>query len=120
VKLAVEHTVGEYFVFGQLTYTIQSDGRHVYIFDVDPEKFDEALALAGEEMFPGFDPDNGWVQRHDKEIPFLYERTYNYKRPDLADVLKPWGMSVDTYNKWKLLKITKGVHLRDRWRVLSN
>jgi len=118
MMLAVEVAMDDYFVFGTLTYDIQSDGRHVYIFDVDADKFPQALELSGESMFPGFDPNNGWVQRHDKEIPFIYERTYNYKRQDLAEVLKHWGMTPETYSKWNLLKATKGQHIRDKWRVL--
>ena len=117
LDLAVELTGGGYFTFGALTYTIQSDGRHVYILDVDECRFPEALRLAGEEMFPGFDPDNGWHQRHDKEIPFIHERTYNPKREDLAKMLEPWGMTPDKYSRWEFLKATKGVH-RDKWRVL--
>ena len=117
LTLAVEISKDNYFTFGTLTYTIQSDGRHVYVFDIDPTKFPEALNLAGEDMFPGFNVDNGWCQRHDKEIPFIYERTFNPKRSDLAEVLKPWGLAPDKYTKWELLKVTKGVH-RDKWRVL--
>lgn len=118
MHLAVEKGAGDYYVFGTLSYTIQSDGRHVYIFDIDPEKFPEALRLSGDEMLPGFDVDNGWYQRHDKEISFIYERTYHRKRSDLAERLKPWGMCPETYTKWELLKRTKGAHFRDKWRVL--
>ena len=120
VSLAVERTEGNYYVFGTLTYTIQSDGRHVYIFDVDPDKYETAVQLSGDSMFPGFEKDNGWVQRHDKEIPFIYERTFNPKRADLEEVLAPWGMTRKTYSKWELLKRTHGAHIRDKWRVLPN
>jgi len=118
VQLAVEAGPGDYYIFGTLSYNIQSDGRRVYVFDVDASKFPTALALSGDEMFPGFDPANGWVQRHDKEISYVYERTYHPKRPDLADVLRPWGMTPETYTKWDLLKKTNGAHIRDKWRVL--
>jgi hypothetical protein len=119
VNLAVEVKPDDFFIFGKLTYNIQKDGRHVYVIDIEPDKFDKALELSGDEMFPGFDPGNGWVQRHDKEISFIYERTYNPKRCDLAEVLKPWGMTPETYTKWDLLKKTKGIHIRDKWRVIS-
>ena len=118
LTLAVEVSKDNYFTFGTLTYTIQSDGRHVYIFDIDETKFSKALELAGEEMFPGFDVDNGWYQRHDKEISFIYERTFHPKREDLAEVLEPWGLTPEGYSKWELLKVTKGAH-RDKWRVLA-
>ena len=116
--LAVEYSKDKYYTFGTLTLTLQSDGRDVYIFDVDPNKFPEALKLSGHEMLPGFDPENGWRQRHDKEISFIYERTFHPKRSDLAEVLKPWGMTPDEYSRWGLLKVTKGIHL-DKWRVLE-
>ena len=118
LSLAVEISEDDYFYFGTLSYTIQSDGRRVYIFDIDSEKFPQALKLAGEEMFPGFDVDNGWYQRHDKEIPFVYERPYHPKREDLAEMLAPWGMTPKTYSRWELLKVTKGIH-RDKWRAIS-
>ena len=118
VRLAVETEPENYYVFGALTYNIQSDGRRVYIFDVDAKKFPIALELSGDDMFPGFDPANGWVQRHDKEISFIYERTFDPKRRDLAEALRPWGMSPDKYSKWDLLKKTKGIHIRDKWRAL--
>jgi len=89
----------------------------VYIFDIDPDKFAEALKLSNQEMLPGFDPENGWYQRHDKEISFIYERTFHPKRSDLAEVLEPWGITTEDYSRWDLLKVTKGVHL-DKWRVL--
>ena len=119
LTLAVELGGGEYYEFGTLTYTIQSDGRRVYIFDIDPERFPEALRLAESEMFPGFDPENGWYQRHDKEISFVYERTFHPKREDLAEMLEPWGMAAERYSRWELLKITKGLHL-DKWRALPS
>ena len=119
MTLAVEIELEKYFTFGTLSYTIQSDGRHVYIFDVDKEKYDHALYLSGYSMFPGFDKENGWYQRHDKEIPFIYERTYNPKRSDLREMLKYWGMTPENYSKWELLKRTKGAHIRDKWRILS-
>ena len=118
LTLAVEQTDGSYYAFGTLTYTIQSDGRHVYIFDIDPGRYDTAVELSGDSMFPGFEKDNGWIQRHDKEIPFIYERTYNAKRCDLEEVLKPWGLTRETYSKWELLKRTNGAHIRDKWRVI--
>ena len=118
VSLAVECPNGSYYIFGILTYTIQSDGRHVYIFDIDPEKYDTAVQLSGDSMFPGFDKDNGWIQRHDKEIPFIYERTYSHKRSDLDEMLAPWEMTGETYSKWELIKRTKGTHIRDKWRAL--
>ena len=114
LQLAVEIEPDEYYIFGSLTFTIQSDGRQVYIFDVDPEKYPIALQLSGDEMLPGFDPANGWVQRHDKEISFVYERTYHPKRQDLAEVLKHWDMTPEKYSKWELLKKTKGLHYRDK------
>ena len=120
VQLAVEESPGNYYVFGTLTYTIQSDGRHVYIFDIDPSRYDTAVLLSGDDMFPGFEKDNGWVQRHDKEIPFIYERTFNPKRIDLEEMLKPWGMSVDNYSKWELIKKTRGAHIRDKWRAIPD
>ena len=116
--LAVEQQENNYYSFGTLTYTIQSDGRHVYIISIDPDRYDIALQLSGDSMFPGFEKDHGWVQRHDKEIPFIYERTYNAKRCDLEEMLKPWGLTPKTYNKWELLKKTRGAHIRDKWRVL--
>jgi hypothetical protein len=118
MQLAVETSPDRYYVFGTLTYNVQSDGRRVYVFDVDAKKFPTALELSGDEMLPGFDPENGWVQRHDKEISFVYERTFNPKRQDLAERLLPWGMTPDKYSKWELLKRTKGLHYRDKWRVL--
>ena len=116
--LAVECGEEDYFNFGTLTLTLQSDGRDVYIFDIDPDKYYKALELSGHEMLPGFDPDNGWYQRHDKEISFIYERTFHPKRSDLAIVLEPWGMTPENYSRWDLLKVTKGIHL-DKWRVLA-
>ena len=71
-------------------------------------------------MFPGFDESYGWVQRHDREIPFIYERTYNPKRQDLREMLEPWGLTPENYSKWELLKRTKGIHFRDKWRVLPS
>ena len=118
VSLAVEREDGSYFTFGTLAYTIQSDGRHVYIFNIDPERYETAVGLSGDSMFPGFEKDNGWVQRHDKEIPFIYERTYNAKRPDLDELLLQWGLTKKTYSKWELLKRTHGAHIRDKWRVV--
>ena len=118
VSLAVEREDGSYYTFGTLTYTIQSDGRHVYIFDIDPDRYETAVRLSGDSMFPGFEKDNGWVQRHDKEIPFIYERTYNPKRPDLEELLLQWGLTKKTYSKWELLKRTRGAHIRDKWRVV--
>jgi len=118
VRLAVETGPSQYYAFGTLTYDLQSDGRRVYTFNVDAERFPAALALSGDEMFPGFDPANGWVQRHDKEISFLYERTYDPKRQDLKEVLLPWGMAPEGYSRWELLKKTKGIHYRDKWRIL--
>lgn len=118
VRLAVETGQDQYYTFGTLSYNIQSDGRRVYVFDVDAAKFPKALELSGDEMFPGFDPAYGWHQRHDKEISFIYERTYSSKRQDLAEMLLPWGMTPENYSKWELLKRTKGVHYRDKWRVL--
>lgn len=117
VSLAVELVDGGYFNFGTLIFTLQSDGRRVYIIEIDENRYDEALTLADEEMFPGFDVNNGWCQRHDKEIPFVYERTYDPKREDLDDMLRPWGMVPEKYSRWELLKITKGLH-RDKWRIL--
>ena len=117
VNLAVEVNNGEYFKFGSLTFTIQSDGRYVYIFDIDEPKYRKAQVLAGDESFPGFNESHGWYQRHDKEVSFVYERTYHPKREDLKEMLEPWGMTPDDYSKWELLKRTKGVG-RDKWRVL--
>ena len=119
LSLAVERPDGSYYFFGTLTYTIQSDGRHVYIFDVDPDRYETAVQLSGDSMFPGFEKDNGWIQRHDKEIPFIYERTFNPKRHDLEEVLKPWGLTKETYSKWELIKRTRGAHIRDKWRALK-
>ena len=45
--LAVESGEDDYFAFGTLTLTLQSDGRDVYIFDIDPDKFSRALGLSG-------------------------------------------------------------------------
>ena len=117
LTLAVEVSDNEYFHFGSLTYTVQSDGRYVYLFDIDEEKYRKALVLAGQESFPGFDESHGWKQRHDKEIAFIYERTYHPKREDLRERLEPWGMSREDYSKWELLKRTKGAG-PDKWRVL--
>ena len=117
LALAVEVSQNDYFVFGSLTYTVQSDGRYVYIFDIDEEKYRKALVLAKEESFPGFDESHGWKQRHDKEIAFVYERTYHPKRTDLNEMLKPWGMTGENYSKWELLKRTKGAG-PGKWRVL--
>jgi len=117
LNLAVELSENDYFIFGTLTLTLQSDGRDVYIFDVDPCKFAEALKLSNQEMLPGFDPENGWYQRHDKEISFIYERTFHPKRSDLEEMLEPWGMTPKDYSRWDLLKVTKGIHL-DKWRVI--
>ena len=118
VSLAVENPDGSYYVFGTLTYTIQSDGRYVYIFDIAPDKYEKAVQLSGDSMFPGFEKEHGWVQRHDKEIPFVYERAYNSKRSDLDEMIRPWGLTRETYSKWELVKRTRGAHIRDRWRVL--
>ena len=118
LTLAVEVSDGEYFEFGSLTYTVQSDGRYVYIFDVDESKYRQAQAIAGGNSFPGFDESHGWCQRHDKEIAFVYERTYHPRREDLAEMLLPWGMTTENYSKWELLKRTKGAG-HDKWRVLA-
>ncbi len=69
---------------------------------------------------PGFNPKYGWLQRHDKEIAFVYERTFHPSRPDLEEVLAPWGMSAGQYNKWEFLKLSKGLHFRDKWRVTQD
>ena len=117
VNLAVEQNDGEYFIFGRLSYIIESNGKHIYFLDVDSSRYEQALKLAGAYMFPGFDPENGWRQRHDKEIQFIYERTFNPKRSDLRERLIPWNIDPRDYNKWEFLKISKGVYL-DKWRVL--
>ncbi|MCL1988636.1 MAG: hypothetical protein FWG64_11825 [Firmicutes bacterium] len=117
LTLAVEKDDGDYYRFGTLTWTIQSDGRQVYIIQIDEDKYPTALSLAKSEMFPGFNPKHGWYQRHDKLIPFIYERTYDPKRQDLEEMLIPWGMSKKDYTRWNCLKITKGIH-RDKWRCL--
>ena len=117
VALAVELSENNYFEFGSLTFQVQSDGRFVYIFDINEVKYKEALAMAQEESFPGFDESHGWYQRHDKEIAFIYERTYHPKREDLREMLMPWGMNPEDYSKWELLKRTKGAG-RDKWRIL--
>ena len=101
---------------GTLTYTIQSDGRHIYEFDIDPDRHKQALEISGHQMIPGFDPEFGWKQRHDREMQFIYERTFHPKREDLEAQLKPWGIKKEDYSKWELLKVTRGVYL-DKFRV---
>ena len=118
LTLAVELANCDYFTFGTLTRNIQSDGRTVYVFDVDPDKYYKALELANTEILIGFNPDNGWIQRHDKEIALLYERTYHPKRSDLDELLEPYGMTKQTYSKWELLKRTKAWSSSSKIRVL--
>jgi len=101
---------------GTLSFVLESNGTTIYEFDIDPKRHAEALRLAGSFMLPSFDPDYGWKQRHVKEIQFIYDRTYHPRRPDLEELLKPWGLTPKTYTKWELLKRTRGEY-RDKFRV---
>jgi hypothetical protein len=113
--IGVETDKGIYRV-GTLSYIIETGNRKIYEFDIDPERHKTALEISGSLMLPGFDPDYGWKQRHDKEIYFIYERAFHTKRSDLEEVLKPWGMKRKDYSKWGFVKVTRGAYL-DKWRV---
>ena len=108
---------GMIYRFGTLSLVCESDGRTIYEYDFDKERFESALEIAGENMLPGFNPEHGYFQRHDKEISFVYERTFHRKREDLEECLAPWGMHAKDYNPWELIKRTRGLHFRDKWRV---
>ena len=101
---------------GTLSLVLESNGTTVYEFDIDPTRHKKALELAGCHMLPSFDPDYGWKQRHVKEIQFIYDRTYHPGRPELEELLKPWGLTPKTYTKWELMKRTRGLY-RDKFRV---
>jgi len=107
---------GKIFRFGTLSLVIEEGGRTIYEYDFEKERYEKALSIAEELMLPGFDPEYGWKQRHNKEISFIYERTFHPKRPDLEDALKPWGIHAKDYNKWEFIKLTRGLHWRDKWR----
>jgi len=108
---------GKIYRFGTLSLVSESDGRTIYEYDFDKDRFEKALAISGDNMLPGFNPEHGWKQRHDKEIAFIYERTFHSKRPDLEECLAPWGVKPKDYNTWEFIKITRGLHWRDKWRV---
>jgi hypothetical protein len=107
------------FRLGTLSLVITSNGKHCYEFDIDESRYEQALKLSESNMLPGFDPMHGWKQRHDKEIYFVYERTFHPGRPDLDEILKPYGMKASEYNKWAFLKLTGGL-FGDKWRVTQD
>jgi hypothetical protein len=94
----------------------ESSGKALYEFDIDEVRYKIAERITT-CMIPGFDPEYGWLQRHDKEMQFIYERTFNKRRLDLEEVLKPFGMKAKGYNKWDFLKVSGGKYFLDNWEL---
>jgi len=111
---------GKLFSIGTLSLLLEDPGRTIYEFDINPERYYKALEMSGHPMLPGFDPQFGWKQRHDKEIYFIYQRTFSSRRPDLEEKLEPWGLHAKGYSKWELLKRAGGACMFDEWRVTDN
>jgi hypothetical protein len=93
--------------------------KKIYEFDIDEMRYKQACQMT-DKIIPGFDPDYGWKQRHDKEMQFVYERTFHPKRVDLEEVLKPFGMRAAEYDKWQFLKKSKGVGIQDDWGLTDD
>jgi hypothetical protein len=110
------YTDGKIFRIGTFSLLLESNGKHIYEFDIDEERYNKAMSMT-DRIIPGFSPKNGWKQRHDKEMQFVYERTFHPQRQDLDDILKPYGISANKYNKWDFLKKSKGKCYQDDWRL---
>lgn len=117
--MCVETTEGLYY-YGNLSLVKFKGKQMMYEYDFDPVRFEKAIELSGDPMLPGFDPEYGWKQYHDKEISFVYERTLHTRRADLHERLAEWGIVTPIYSKWELLKVTKGIHFRDKWRCTAD
>lgn len=108
------------YYYGNLS-NVKFEGKNaMYEYDFDEERFYKAVELSGDPMLPGFDPQFGWKQYHDKEISFVYERTFHPRRADLNERLAEFGIVTPFYSKWEFLKVSKGIHFRDKWRCTAD
>jgi hypothetical protein len=116
IGLAVD---GKIFRIGTFSLLLESNGKHIYEFDIDEERYSRAMTLT-DRIIPGFDPEYGWKQRHDKEMQFVYERTFHPQRQDLDEMLEPYGLTAKEYNKWNFMKKSKGKCYQDDWRLTDD
>jgi hypothetical protein len=107
---------GKIFRIGTFSLLVESSGKTIYEFDIDEERYNKAMTMT-DRIIPGFDPQYGWKQRHDKEMQFVYERTFHPQRQDLDEILKPFNMEAKDYNKWEFLKQSKGKCYQDDWAL---
>lgn len=109
-----------YFCVGYLSIVLFESIGMRYEFDVNEELYRKVMSFKEFNLLHSFDPDNGWIQYHDKELTMIYERTPHRKRQDLEEILKAYNMTSNTYSKWEFLKQSNARHYLCKWRVTSD
>ena len=98
-----------------------NDMKTYYCIYVDSERYNElsrfGLNPDEDDLITGVFLRGKWSIRYHEVPYFITMRTADRRRPDIDEVLKRRGLK--TYNQFRLLLATKGMHPTDKWRVLT-
>lgn len=95
---------------------ITEDGRHVIVFGTLTKEADFYVYTPYNHDKKKFHYPNVVIKS--KEMPAMAERRlYSSRRSDIQEILAKYGLQ--SYDKWELLKRTKGQLLTDRIQYLT-